>query len=555
MTPTRGLRALALPLIFALLPALWLAPVKQAVMGARSLDLIGHVWTLWSGLRSPDITRSTFVAWPDGADLLPILGGWLDIFLGVGLGHLLGWEAWQAYNAVWALYLGVAGLGGYALARAFDVRVAPALVAGLLLQLDGYVLWHAGGGRVEQAGLGFVALALAGARLCWTRPGWGMALWTGLAGAAVVYVSWEHALWLAAAMALLLPAFWRTEAAPGAKARWALAGATTALLAGPWAVLFLLRCAEVRGASEEVDKLAWAAKESAALLHWFSLNGARPSLPALASLLLLPWTLPAAHRRLGVAAGVGLALSLILGLGPSPGLWESGDLWEGNWGPWSMFQSLPLLSWFHTPVRLLVTWSLVSVVAAALAVDALALRKGRLAGGLLAIGLLGGAVQHARMADLWPVAGWNWTLRPNLLAIAALPDEGAVLDLPPVRPGPEVIPYQLDQFAHGRPILYHMTLPHLTNEPLQARFGHLGLVRWVIQAGRGDTAPPPKGLRQDLQALREAGVHIVALHVAQLPRPLRDLANAAMEEAAGPPMASIPGRWTAWDLSKLPDAD
>jgi hypothetical protein len=100
-----------------------------------------------------------------------------------------------------------------------------------------------------------------------------------------------------------------------------------------------------------------------------------------------------------------------------------------------------------------------------------------------------------------------------------------------------------------------MTLPHLTNEPLQARFGHLGLVRWVIQAGRGDTAPPPKGLRQDLQALREAGVHIVALHVAQFPRPLRDLANAAMEEAAGPPMASIPGRWTAWDLSKLPDAD
>jgi len=68
--------------LFTAMPATWWWHAGDRVFGPRSMDQTGHHWTIWSASRGP-VTRTDLVAWPEGADLLPILGGWLDIFLGL----------------------------------------------------------------------------------------------------------------------------------------------------------------------------------------------------------------------------------------------------------------------------------------------------------------------------------------------------------------------------------------------------------------------------------------------------------------------------------------
>jgi len=111
----------ALPL---LLPGLWLLQAgREAAFGAFSVDLAGHLWMGWSAARGP-LTRTALLNWPEGLDLMPVLGGWLDVALVGGLSPALG--LYGAYNLVAALYLAVAGWGGAALARAFGVFVVGA---------------------------------------------------------------------------------------------------------------------------------------------------------------------------------------------------------------------------------------------------------------------------------------------------------------------------------------------------------------------------------------------------------------------------------------------
>ena len=142
--------------------------VGDAVIGLESDDLSGHLWTLWNATRGP-MTSTELVNAPSGVDLMPIVGGWLDIRLGSWLAPWLGVAG--AYNAVLSLYLLLAGVGGFLLARALGARTGGGVLAGVLLQLDPFILLHLGAGRPEQASLGLVAMALAGALGAWyPRP-------------------------------------------------------------------------------------------------------------------------------------------------------------------------------------------------------------------------------------------------------------------------------------------------------------------------------------------------------------------------------------------------
>ena len=533
-----GLVLLALPL--------WAAGAGDGrFLGRWSLDLAGHLWTAWNGAQG-DPTRSGLAAWPQGVDLMPILGGWADVLLMAGLVRL-GVPLLAAWNLVVGALFALAGFGGAALARAFGAGRLGAVTAGLLLQLDGWTLSHMDGGRTEQAALGAVALALAGALRCWRKPGWGAVVGTGLWGAAVVWLSWEHGVWLVVGMAALLPALLREGIPEGAVRRWLAAAAVTALAAGPWAALFLVRALQVRAAGEGLDTLEMARENSTPMLGWL-IGGAvsRPGVALPLALLALPWTARARDRGLWAGVGVLLAATLALAAGPDPGLWVAGDL--GLPGPYRVFQATPVLGWFHTPERLLAAWSLAVPVACGLGVAAVRRRGGRgpaLVAGLL---LLAVAADHGHRAGLLPLTARALAADDLHHAIAAAPGPGAVLDLPAVEPGEDAVAYQTAQIFHGRAIPYQATLPMLT--PARKRDVVAGSA--IAAAATLDAAVPGgAALEADLAGLRAQGVRFVVLHERFIGPPTRTPLRAALQGALGGPVAETGGR-SAWDLGPTP---
>ncbi|MFT4978523.1 MAG: hypothetical protein ACI8S6_004433 [Myxococcota bacterium] len=538
----RWLRLTAVALAPLIMPALVLFWAGDLVIGQHSLDLIGHVWTMWAASEG-SLTRTELAAYPAGADLLPILGGWLDILTASLLTRGLGLSELVAYNLVAALWLAVTGWGGFALARALGASWWSALLAGLMLQLDGYALHHLIGGRTEQAGLGFIALALAGAVVSWRRSGWRWSVACGLAGASVIYLSWEHAIWLALAMTWLAPFFVWSGRPAGALSRWALSASVTVAVAGPWAALFLHRASSVRELDEGQQTLQWAMDASAAPIGWL-LQPVRPTTLALLALLVIPWTAPRIDRRLWLGAGVGLVLTFLLAMGPSPGLWAPGDIAEGVWGPFFWMQSTPVLGWFHTPDRLLAGWSLAAAVAAALLVDRVTRLRVWL-GPVLGAVLLASSLGHVFQGRLWPAGGWRPGGPPVLSVLAAVEGEGAVFDLPPVRAGMDAMQYTIYQMIHRRPIAYHMTLPFLTTDVYGQLSEDNATLRWISNPQR---RPAPETLSDDLRALRASGFRWVVLHPTRLPPPTRASTLSAFSEALGPPILQEPGRWICWEL-------
>ncbi len=522
---------------------LWIAGAgADRFAGTWSLDLAGHLWTAWNGAQG-DPTRSELVAWPHGVDLMPILGGWLDV-LTVSALVRLGLPLLLAWNIVLGVILALAGFGGAALARALGAGTLGALLAGLLLQLDGWTLFHLLGGRTEQAALGPVAFAVAGAIRCWREPGWRGAVTTGLWGAVVVWFSWEHGVWLAVGMAVMLPFFLWEGVGPGAVRRWAAAAGVTALLAGPWALLFLVRALGTRSATEGLDTLQMARENAAPVLWWLVHGTEGTARPLLWTLVGLPWLVRARDRRLWAGAALLLGLALVLGMGPSPGLWSAGDLMEEG-GPYVVLQSLPVLGWFHTPQRLLVVWTLLVPVVGGLLVSRLRQRAGR--GVAVAVGLvlLAAAGDQALRLRLLPPQ--VRTLGPDAVthALADVEGPGAVLDLPVVEPGEASVAYQTAQIHHGRPIPYQATLPMLT--PARAAEVMAWTQLSALASGTG-VVPDEALLQRDLAGLRARGVRFVVVHQ----RVASPRAASALQQALGPPAFSAPGK-LAWDLGPLPE--
>lgn len=513
-----------LALACAVFPAaVLLSNPRDAALGPFSVDLAGHLWTGWSAAQG-QLPHTRLIGWPDGVDLTPVLGGWLDVGLVGLLSHAVGLIL--AYNLVVALYLWVAGLGGALLARSLGASAPAALVGGLVLQTDAFVLDHLRGGRPEQVGLGFVAL-LFGATLRRAR-GEDSAWLCGLSAALLVYCSWELSLLAGLSLLAMAPALGRE----GLRRLLPSLGLAL-LLAGPWALYFLGHAAGARALDEGDFAVRTAARASILVLDW----DRRPIGLGLLALLALPWTLRPADRRLGVVAALGLGAAWILALGPSPGLRAPGDLGVG--GPFSALQHLPLLGWFHWPDRLLALFSLAAAAASALAVQ----RAGR-AGAIVGLALLLDAGAELR----WPRGELRLSSPPALTALAARPEGGAVLDLPYQPDRVRHLGYQLDQITHHRPILFHMVLTHLGAEE-GAAWRADPLLGWFV-ALMDATPPAPRVFgAAELAPMQDQGFDFVVLHQEGWPGDRWDMARRALEQSLGPPVLAEGESWLCWRLA------
>ncbi len=534
-----------------LLPLFWLLSAGHQALGSSSVDLEGHLWVMWNATQG-SLTHSSMVNWPEGLDLLPVLGGWLDVMLGAPLVPVLGLIG--AYNAVVSVYMVCVGLGGHALATALGVRAHWAWVAGVLLQLDGFVLHHLTGGRPEQLSLGLVALALAALLRTWREPRWSMAFLCGLAGAALVYASWEMAMSLAMLLLLLLPALLVISRPPGLLGKLALAAGTAVLLAGPWMVVFLAHALAARSLDEGSIAAGNAAHASVALIEWLRPGQVRPGYAAMLCLPLLCWTVPAPERRLWAVLGMLLLLSLLLALGPSPRFYgppASGATW---WSPFALLQELPVLGWFHWPDRLLWGFSLASAVAAALLLRKLSENIGRATALGLAALLLLAAGSEAWLTDRWPRGRFGLANVPWAQELAMVPGPGAVLDLPPMHNIVQNLDYQLLQLRHGRPILFNMFLPHLVSSQVDARLRGDPVLSWFLGPGAGQGSGRKPFSAGDFQGLRDLGFRFVVLHRRRVSgsrwKTDRDL---LLRSLGQPGISSKSGDWMCWDLDGILD--
>jgi hypothetical protein len=531
-----------LALLLVVLPLSWVLLAGGDAFGRFSVDLAGHLWTGWAVGRD-GVLRTAVIGWPEGVDLLPALGGWLDVLLVALLRPVLPLEL--AYDLVVAGYLVVAGLGGWLLARNMGASSPAALVAGLLLQLDGFVLQHIAGGRPELAALGFVALFLGLAHRVW-RGRCPAAPWqAGLAGALLLLASWELSLLAGLVLLALLPFQLRGAHAPGLGKRlrdMVLVGSFVAL---PWALLFLLRAGSVRSVDEGDFWLRTASHASVGLLGWFGPGTARPCWLALLSLLALPLTVRARHRWLWLGIGLGLVTSLLLALGPHPGLWSPGS---GAWGPFSLLRGVPVLGWFHWPDRLLAVWSLAAVVAAALAVEA-AGRRRRWLVVLLAALLIGDAGLEAWRGDRWPAGHYRIPDHPAAERLAALTGAGAVLDLPP-QPNPvNHLRYELAQIHHGRPIRHHHHLSHLVTPGAEGSVDRQPLLAWFHALMQGVAPEREPFTAVELAMLRDAGFGFVVLHQPGWPPQRWARARDLLLESLGEPVIQQGSAWMCWRLA------
>lgn len=530
------------------LPGWWGWTAGQRALGRRTGDLVSHIWANWNGSQG-DPTTSTLFCWPEGVDLLPIYGGWLHTLVGSTLVRT-GFTPVSAYTAVLCSWLVVAGLAGIAVARVCGVRPWLAVVGGLLLQLDGFVLYHAMDGRPEHAGLGFTALALTAAVWAWQRGGRLPPIVTGLLGALVFVVSWEHALWLALACAWLLPWMLTTPTGKAGLRRWLAAAGVCLLAAGPWIALFFVRALSTRAVDEGAHTLYFSIDQSLALGRWLLGPGRHPGRGLVLLAVALPWLVPRSHRRLAVGVVLGLVASVVLALGPSPGLWRGGDLWttaDGGfrlWGPFALMQQLPILGWFHSPARLAMGVSVAVAAGGALLVERAWAWK-RPVAGLLALGLPAYAAGEAWMGGDWPVPAFDLPPYQRVVELADHPAEGAVLSLPVAREGHQHEQRVVFQLLHKRPIAGHIYLPYLAPDQTPRFVDQSGWLRWLSEGG-----PPADFAAADRGLLQRGGFAFVTVFWREVEPERQGAMRASLSAALGDPVAEQPGLWSAYAVGE-----
>ncbi len=524
-------------------PIAMVAMAGRSIIGFESVDLEGHLWTVWNAMHGP-MTRTEWVNAPVGVDLMPVVGGWLDIRLGSWLAPALGLA--RAYNTVLALYSLLAGLGGVLLVRALGGRVGTGVVAGILLQLDPFILLHLSGGRPEQAALGLVALALAGAIGAWRTddPRW--ILIAGIAGALVIFASWELAILLAVGMVGVLWVLSRGLAAqPGVARRWTAAALTTAVLAGPWAAVFLSRTLSVRAASRDPIGLEIAQHASIGWMQFWTATGGNPGLIPTLILLALP-ILDRPRRRLWGAVWVVLALTFVLGLGPFPAAWP-GDPPTGLPAPYTWLQEFPVLRWFHWPDRIVSAWGVVGAGATGFALSRL-WDEGRtrlaMALGVLAVGL---AVVRVHSTARWPIARFELPESAVWDALAADPSPGAVFDLPVRMRGISSYGPALAQMHHGRPVRSYGGVPWLLPPPEE----QLHLPQFAIRLDPRHPVPAAVDVTPtDLETLRSQGFGFIVLQRPKGSRAWFETATRRLSEDLGAPAYTDDSvGWAVWRIA------
>jgi hypothetical protein len=529
------------------LPAVWFTQAMvlgrdgPRAFGKGGADLVSHLWAMWNASQGP-ATRSRLLTWPEEVDLLPVLPGWLDVVFGGLLTPAMGLV--PAYDLVQALYLVLAGLGATALARAAGFSWPAALVAGLLMQLDGYVLDHLKEGRPEQVGVGVVSLALAGAVQLWrNEAGRGAAIATGLAAVLTVAISWELAVMTALIGLWLLPWLPRSTRAPTAWRRLALAAATATVLLGPPVVLFLARASAARPPDESSFSLPLAAAMSVPALGWFGWGSIRPGWVALVALPLAALLGKPESRRLHLGIAIGLGLTLLLATGPTPRLWGPAAATPTPWAPFLLLQKLPLMGWFHWPDRPLLAWSVAAPVAAAAVIDAarrLPHKLASLAALLLAALFVGDAVVETRQTRRWPDARYSLPASGGMVWLGRDPHPGAVLDLPWQGRGNFTVDYTANQLVHGRPIHFGLLPERLTGVDQSAFIAQVPLLLWIEAAEGGAVAAAPALSEGELAWLSAQGFGWLNLRGPGVDPQLAAQLAQSVEAALGPPVRDEP---------------
>jgi hypothetical protein len=136
-----------------------------------------------------------------------------------------------------------------------------------------------------------------------------------------------------------------------------------------------------------------------------------------------------------------------------------------------------------------------------------------------------------------------------LVALGQEPGAGAVLDLPPVPAGVSAMSYTADQLVHGRPIPYHMTLAHLTTEPMSGLYGELALIRWSWTLRDGaDLSLAPATFAPDLARLYADGFRFIVLHPAEVEEASRREVTRLFLDRLGVPEGNVPRRWIGWRI-------
>lgn len=514
-------------------------------MGGENVDLVGHVWTVWHATREP-LTRTELIGYPGGVDLLPILGGWADIWLASKLMPMMGLI--PAFNAVTGLYVALAGVGGHLLARSLGASAWGGWVAGTVLQLEPFMLHHLQGGRTEQIALGPVAFVLVSMLRLWKRPTRRNGVWLGMSCAAVAYTCWEYTL-------LLVPVVLGLGLTLGT-ARWSrdhLRAVWTALLtvitfAGPWVFLFGYRTSQVRSWDDGGFGSDLALQTSIPLLEMFRLGDLTPSICILIPIVLLPWTHRRRDRRIWFFLGGTLALCWLLATGPAPTwTYPSGETARW-WAPFAWFQALPISGWFHWPNRLVIFWCLIGAGAAGLAVTSIA-KQLRVRGieGVLAVGFAGGLLLHSWHMDRWPVGGWEISARHPAQALAQIDGEGAVLDVPVFLGEPLSQRYQILQMIHERPILAESHLRHLRVDGARAVILNHPAIDWVVRREGQPSNPPVDMGDHEREMLLSKGFRFLVLHQRGLAGQRHGLVRRTYQTWLGEPVFEGPG-WTCWDL-------
>lgn len=435
-----------LPLLLGILPVVaFVQGGRRTALGRESPDLLGHLWTIWHADQE-SLTRTQLLAWPEGVDLLPILGGWADIAIGGALVPALGVVG--AWNATMALYLLMAGAGGWVLARGLGTGPGVAVVGGLVLQLDPATLHHLYTGRAEQVGIGVLALFLGTGLIALRQASRWPPVALSLFGALSLAVAWEYGLFVALFGAVLL------IAAPGAPARRriALGGLGAVALALPMVIPFVLRSAEAPQGRFADEWALRTAQNSLVLLGPQGWGGALPAVLPTLTLLAMPWTAKSLDRRLKTFLYAVLVLTALLSLGPEPHLSAPPQGQPAAWAPFTWFHHIPGLGRYQTPIRLLVPWSVLAAGASALLVGA-ALRRKTLMGTIVTAVLLLGTLNEVR--GLLPRAQYTLPTLAGIERLAQDPHPGAVYDLPSASRGGRTIDNQLAQMTHARPIRHH----------------------------------------------------------------------------------------------------
>ena len=244
------------------------------------------------------------------------------------------------------------------------------------------------------------------------------------------------------------------------------------------------------------------------------------------------------------AVGVGLALCLVLALGPSPRLWGPPVASSTTWGPFALLQALPVLEWFHWSDRLMVGFSLAGAPAAALVVQAAAGRA-RALGVAVAVRILGLAGLEFVGTRPAPTAEMVTVSLPALAQLRDLPEEGGLVDLPLPQRGVPSYSYELLQLQHGRPLLHNSFEEDLV---VVDPYPQLELWRrWASQLGQ----PIPGGSRGqvvDWAPLVYQGFAFVALHQGDLPRQRWVRMTEALDAELGEPVLREGDRWICWRI-------